>query len=261
MKIEVSKLRLPEHDLRASVDEEALEGLADSIKEHGQLQPIGVKKLENGEFEVVFGARRTRAFNILGLKMCEAVLVEAGADGSQSAKKLIENVQREDLTAIEEAYGLIELIGEGEANVRKLQQQTGKSREWIKGRLDLLDLPEDVQALVQTGTLGIGVARHLGQITHDDTRAMYLESAIENGCTESQAAVWESQSKFAEQGIIAMTNSAEQNEELQKEPQIVDQQYHCFKCGTLHNWRRVNTLVLCGTCQNDIAEGRTTNAK
>jgi|GEM_PF-6481965 len=257
MKIPLSQLDMPERDLRASVDADALDELAESLRAHGQLQPIGVKTNAAGRFEVVFGARRTRAARLLGWSEIEAVEVEENNAINQAAQKLIENVQRENLTPIEEAYGLLELIGDGEADVRALQRQTGKSREWIKSRLALIDLPEDIQGAVQAGVIGIGVARQLGTIENPDIRQQYTTHAAEYGCTEDQARVWAGQAQFAETGMLSAQQTAELQQAITNEPQIVDQKFHCFICSNLHSWREVNTLVICGPCQSQVTRTRT----
>jgi len=260
MKIRVDLLDLPENDLRASVDEDALDELANSIRQHGQLQAIGVKKLESGRYEVVYGARRTRAFLIIGLDRCDANIVDNVDDSDSHAKKLIENVQRQDLTAIEEAFGLAELIDDGQADVTSLRRQTGKSREWVKTRLALLDLPDDVQGQLQIGNISIGVALNIGQIGNDATREYYLRAAVDNGCTSNQSAQWLNNSQFAETGIISMQATDEENERNFQEPQVVDQKYHCFYCAELYSWRKFNTLVVCGNCQEIITKRRNKDA-
>lgn len=258
MKIKLNLIDLPTSDLRASIDEDALDELADSLRESGQLQPIGVSQKEDGRFEVIFGARRTRAANLLGWSEIEATIRTTTERENTRADKLIENVQRQDLTPIEEAYGLIELIGDGETDVRKLQRQTGKSRAWILTRLHLVEMPEDLQGAVQAGVIGLGVAKALATIENAEIREQYTRHAAENGCTEDQATIWASQAKFAEQGIMAMDALDRRNDELRDEPQIVDQQYSCFICRVENSWRRVNTLVICGTCQEAVTSSRHT---
>lgn len=256
MKIRLADVHLPERDLRAAIDQDSLEELADSLRDHGQLQPIGVVEHNTGSYEVVYGARRTRAAKMIGWDTIEAHIIERTGDDNNAAKKLIENVQRENLTPIEEAYGLLDLIGDGEADVRSLQRQTGKSRDWIKGRLALLDLPDDMQGAVQAGVISLGVARALGTIENDDIRQQYLKYAIENGVTADQAAIWAGQAEFAATGMMTMQHHDQLNTAIASEPQVVDQHYSCFRCAELKSWRQVNTLVLCGPCQNDIATGR-----
>lgn len=256
MKIHVHLIDLPTVDLRAAINDDALDELAASMRDHGQLQPIGVRHADNNRFEVVFGARRTRAAQILLWQEIEAVIVEDRPTATAEALKLIENVQRLDMTPIEEANGLAALIGDDIINVRALQRQTGKSRDWITSRLALLDMPDDLQGAVQAGLLGIGAARALATIDNDEVREQYTLIAVQDGCTTDQATAWAAQAKWAASGIIAMDELEARNIDPTSEPQAIDQQYHCFICTTMHSWRRVNALMVCGTCQEAIATSR-----
>lgn len=256
MKIELSKIDLPQNDLRATVDEDALDELAASLRDHGQLQPIGVKAIENDRYEVVFGARRTRAAMLLNWKTIEATFVAATTTNNPNASKLIENVQRLDMTPIEEAYGLLDLIGEGEANIRKLQMQTGKSRDWVRNRLDLIDLPDDLQGAIQAGVIGVGVAKAFGQISSPQVREHYVKMAIENGCTTDQAIVWAGQAKYAETGIMTMDEIQRTGSRILDEEPPAQMHYSCFICQDLSNWRRTTSVIICANCQNHLVDHR-----
>lgn len=281
MNIAMEYIRLPEIDLRVTIDEEALDELADSLRDRGQLQAIGVRPIhptlyegkteidpqinfegfirDGGTFEVVYGARRFRAAGLIGWTEIRCEIADDIDEVTTAANKLIENVQREQLTPIEEAYAMLNLIGDEPPEIRKLQRQTGKSRAWILSRLDLVKMPPDLQGAVQAGSIGLGVAKAFATITNDEIREQYIRHAIENGCTEDQATIWASQAKFAEQGIIAMDALDRRNDELQSEPQVVDQMYHCFICSQEHSWRRVNTLVVCSPCQDAVISTRHTS--
>lgn len=257
MEIPLDRLDLPEKDLRASVDEDALDELVASLRDHGQLQSIGVLEKENGRFEVVFGARRTRAARILSWSHIRGDIVSGDATIKSDAKKLIENVQRLDMTPIEEAYGLLDLIGDAEVDVRKLQLQTGKSKEWIRSRLDLAAMPEDLQGAVQAGALSVGVARIFATIEHPMVREQYIRSAIDSGCTVDQARVWAGQAQYAAQGIMTMEEiRVTAGEQL---PSDVGRElmHHCFICAQVYNWKRTNTLIVCSHCQDAITAART----
>ena len=275
MQIPLKLIYLPAHDLRATVDPELIEELADSLRDHGQLQSIGVvprdfnttmrtfadmtdlqwsEYIDNGgRFEVVFGARRTRAATVLGWEFIRAEIVGEDTDELALTKKLIENVQRQDLTPMEEAFALIGMIDDDGADIRKLQRQTGKSRDWIKTRLMLINLPEDVQKAVQHGSIGIGVANYLGQIENDEVRRQYVEYAVDSGCTTEQAIIWLQQSQYAEQGLASLELTPEQLERQANMPQPVEQKFPCFCCGQPRPWGRINTLILCQDCQPEIA--------
>lgn len=278
MRIPLAQIYLPQQDLRAAVDEDALDELAASLRDHGQLQAIGVRPWQfettnrdidemddaawldyianGGRFEVVFGARRTRAAMLNEWTHIEGNVVAGDAGIKTEAKKLIENVQRLNLTPIEEGHALASMLSDSIADIRELQRRTGKSRAWIKDRLDLVALPDDLQAAVHQGLIGTGVAQILGKIQHNEVRRQFLEHAIDNGCTNDQAKMWLAQAQFAEQGINSTKLTPEQIEEMSKQPEIVEQKFPCFGCGDYHTWRTVNTLIFCGTCQNGIAEAR-----
>lgn len=252
MKIPLSQITLPDEDLRASVDEESLDELADSLRDSGQLQPIGVKQLSKTQYEVVFGARRTRAALLLGWTEIRAEICEADSRTNPEAQKLIENVQREDLTPIEEAYGLKALIGDAEIDIRRLQKQTSKSRPWIIGRLELLDLPPDLQGLVQTKKLSIAVIKALSQIADIPTRDRFIQHAIDHGCTEATAKIWASQAAYAETGITTADDLERMKEEATQRPQPAEILYSCFGCSNRHRPGEINFLAICGRCQTAI---------
>lgn len=258
MKILLSEIDLPEKDLRASIDEDALDELAASMRDRGQKQAICVRSKLDGRYEVVFGSRRFRAATINGWLEINAEIAEDSSDANTAADKLIENVQRQNLTPIEEAYGLLELIGEGVVDVRSLKRQTGKSKEWIRTRLDLADLPEDIQGAIHAGVIGVGVAKALGSIQNPTIREQYVSAAVENGCTTTQATVWASQARFAESGQMTMDEITSRQNDITAEPHVIDQQYHCFICSEIYSWRRINTLVVCGDCQEAIGTSRQT---
>jgi ParB/RepB/Spo0J family partition protein len=257
MKIKLSELDLPVHDLRASVDEDALDELAASFRDHGQQTPISVFKKRDGRYEVIFGSRRTRAARLNKWDEIEAIVNDEPDEQTRAASKLIENVQRLEMTPMEEAYGIASLIGEGEADIRFLQRQTGKSRSWLLTRIALIDLPEDLQGALQAGVISMGVAREFGSIKNSDVRELYIKAAAENGCTAYQARIWANQAQFAESGIMTMEQIQKNGIDLKSEPVAQDQHYHCFICATLTNWRRINALMICGTCQDTIGEART----
>ena len=252
MKVNLSQLVLPEKDLRARIDEDSIDELADSMRDQGQIQAIGVKQTSPDKFEVVYGSRRTRAARQLGWETIRAELVEETSRTTAEAMKLIENVQRQDLTPIEEAYGLYALIGDGVANVRDLQRQTGKSRDWIRNRLELLDLPEDMQAAVQAGSLGVGVAKILGKIASQTIRQQYLAHAIENGCTTQQATYWTAQAEFAEVGQLSMVEHEAMAEHERQIPQIIEQRQNCFGCNESHTFRDLSMFTICRICMDRI---------
>ena len=145
---------------RTFIDEEALDALAASIREQGLLQPVVVRPLARGRFELIAGERRWRASQRAGLSTVPAVVHEVD-DQSALAMALIENIQREDLNALEEARALDRLIREFELTHAAAAQAIGRSRAAVSNLLRLLDLNEEVRALVESGALEMGHARAL----------------------------------------------------------------------------------------------------
>jgi ParB family chromosome partitioning protein len=158
--LDVSQLRPGKYQPRSHMDQSALAALAASIKSQGIMQPILVRKLEKNGFEIIAGERRWRAAQIAGLKQVP-VLIREVADEAALAMALIENIQREDLNPIEEAFGIQRLINEFAMTHEGAAEAVGRSRSAVSNLLRLLNLPKTVQDMVLQGTLDMGHARAL----------------------------------------------------------------------------------------------------
>ena len=145
---------------RKRFDPEALAELANSIREHGIIQPLTVRRLSSGYYQIIAGERRWRAAKQAGLDEVPAVIIEAD-DRKVMEIGLIENLQREDLNPAEEARGYQVLMNEYGMTQEQVAQRMGKSRPAVTNALRLLNLPEDLMALVEEGKLSAGHARAL----------------------------------------------------------------------------------------------------
>ncbi|CAE6955110.1 MULTISPECIES: ParB/RepB/Spo0J family partition protein [Pseudomonas] len=145
---------------RRDMDVTALEELAHSIKTHGVMQPIVVRPIAKGRFEIVAGERRWRASQQAGLEKIPAMVREL-ADEAAVAMALIENIQREDLNPIEEAMALQRLQQEFQLTQQQVADAVGKSRVTITNLLRLISLPEEIKTLLSHGDLEMGHARAL----------------------------------------------------------------------------------------------------
>ena len=143
---------------RRRFDEEELQALSDSIAEHGILQPLAVRAMEGGFYQIIAGERRWRAARLAGLKEVPVVVVEAD-DRTVMELALIENLQRQDLNPMEEAEGYRVLTEEYGLTQEQAAARVGKSRPAVANALRLLALPEDVRSLVEKGELSAGHAR------------------------------------------------------------------------------------------------------
>lgn len=145
---------------RKSFDEDALAELADSIREHGVIQPLTVRKLSSGYYQIIAGERRWRAARLAGLTEVPAVVVEAD-DQKAAELALVENLQREDLNPMEEAAGYQSLVQTYHMTQEEAAQRVGKSRSTVANALRLLGLQPGVRKLVEEGSLSAGHARAL----------------------------------------------------------------------------------------------------
>lgn len=155
---------------RRDMDPQALEELTNSIRVQGVMQPIVVRPLAEGRYEIIAGERRWRATQQAGLDSIPAVIRDV-ADEAAIAMSLIENIQREDLNPIEEAIALQRLQLEFELTQQQVADAVGKSRVSITNLLRLMALPEDVKLLLERGDLEMGHARALLGLPNEDQTA------------------------------------------------------------------------------------------
>ncbi len=162
--VPVSQMEPKGDQPRKYFDTDALSQLAESIAAHGVLQPILVREVEGGRYQIIAGERRWRASRMAGLSEVPVVLLDASAqEAAQIA--LIENIQREDLNPLEEAQAYRSLGEEYHLSQEEISRQIGKSRSAIANSMRLLELPEEVRALVTSGELSAGHARTLLGLT------------------------------------------------------------------------------------------------
>ncbi len=145
---------------RKQFDEAALAELADSIREHGVIQPLTVRKLSSGYYQIIAGERRWRAARMAGLSEIPAVVIDAD-DKKAAELALVENLQREDLNPMEEAAGFQSLIQTYHMTQEEAARRVGKSRSAVANAMRLLGLQSGVRKLVEEGTLSAGHARTL----------------------------------------------------------------------------------------------------
>lgn len=145
---------------RKNFDEATLSDLADSIRRHGIIQPLTVRKLSSGYYQIIAGERRWRAARIAGLQEVPVVVIEAD-DRKAAELAMIENLQREDLNPMEEAAGFQSLIQSYHMTQEDAAAAVGKSRSAVTNALRLLTLSPTVKALVENGSLSAGHARAL----------------------------------------------------------------------------------------------------
>lgn len=164
--IPVSEIRPNPYQPRKTFNEEALNELAESIKNYGVFQPIIVKKGLRG-YDLIAGERRLRASKIAGLTKIPAIVKEF-TDDEMREISLLENIQRENLTAIELAWAYKGIIDNLDIRQEDLAQKIGKSRSHVTNTLGLLNLPKSVQEMILNGDISMGHARVLSKMDDDD---------------------------------------------------------------------------------------------
>ena len=164
---------------RSHFDKEALEELAESIKVQGIIQPITVRKLEKSKYQLISGERRLQASKLAGLETIPAY-VRVANDQQMLEMALIENIQRENLNAIEIALSYQRLISECELKQEQLGERVGKNRTTVNNYLRLLKLPPDIQIAIRDKRLSMGHARAIINIDNIDTQLSIFKKIVED---------------------------------------------------------------------------------
>lgn len=164
---------------RKQFDEEALAELSDSIAQHGVLQPLLVRPMPDGGYQLVAGERRWRASRMAGLTEVPVVIRDL-TDAQVAELALVENLQRENLNPLEEANGYKELSEKFGYTQEKISEIVGKSRPSIANALRLLNLPEGVQEMVSDGSLSMGHARAILSLEDDKMKIDLAKLVIQN---------------------------------------------------------------------------------
>lgn len=186
--LKISDIEPNRAQARKQFDEAALLELADSIGRHGILQPIAVRKKQNGYYEIIAGERRWRASKIAGLSEVP-VLVKEVDDQIACELSLIENLQRENLNAAEEARGYRDLMDKFGLTQEEAAEKVGKSRAAVANVLRLLKLPDSVLELIEDGTLSYGHARTLIPLTNvcnDEGMLLHAKHVTDAGLSVRQ---------------------------------------------------------------------------
>lgn len=180
--IRVSCIEPRSNQPRKTFDRESLEVLADSIAAYGVLQPIIVRENADvpGTYVIIAGERRWRASKMAGLTEIPTVVFD-GDDLKAAQVAMIENIQRENLNPVEEAFGYRDLIERFGLTQDLVAKQVGKSRPAVANALRLLELPEEVLEMLRDGTISAGHARALLGLSDPDLMAVYAEKVSQNG--------------------------------------------------------------------------------
>lgn len=211
MMLPIAKVEANASQPRKLFDPEALSDLAESIATHGILQPITVRLLQSGYYQIISGERRWRAAREAGLSEVPVLVIEAD-DKKVMELSLIENLQREDLNPMEEAAGYRKLMDEFGLNQEECSERVGKSRSAVANALRLMNLPEPIQAMVEDGRLTAGHARCLVSVADPALQQSLAEKIANDGLSVRQA----------EQLVKKLTTPPKEKEAPAKDPLAVD---------------------------------------
>ena len=203
VELNIADIRSNPYQPRKSFDEQALNELAESIKEHGLVQPIIVKKSIKG-YEIVAGERRTKASKIAGKTTIPAIIRDFN-DTQMMEIALIENIQRENLNPIEEANAYEKILMAENITQEELAKKFGKSRSYITNILGILRLPENVKNYVIEGKLSLGHARTLSKLENPEQINRIAEKIISEGLNVRET------EKIANQEDIPKINKINRN--------------------------------------------------
>ena len=204
--IEIEKIKTNPFQPRKSFDAEALADLAASIKQLGIIQPITIRKTDNNdEYQLISGERRLRASKLAGLKTIPAFVREADDQGMLEMA-LVENIQREELDAIEVAMSYQQLIDECKLTQETLSERVGKKRATVTNYLRLLKLPPKIQAGIKNKNISMGHARALISLPDEETQIMVFDQIIKYGFSVRKT-----------EEVVRELNTDEQKEPAQKQ--------------------------------------------
>ena len=208
LSLPISQVETCSSQPRKRFDDESLQELADSISQHGIIQPLTVRKLSSGYYQIIAGARRWRAARLAGLQEVPVIVIEAD-DRKAAELAMIENLQREDLNPMEEAAGFQSLIESYHMTQEEAAQRVGKSRSAVTNALRLLGLTPSVRKLVEEGKLSAGHARALVPLSPS------LQESAANAIVSGGLSVRQTEA-------LVKRLSAEKKEAQAKDPDEVD---------------------------------------
>lgn len=184
--LEIEKIKSNPYQPRKNFDKDKLKELADSIKEHGILQPLVVSKLKDDDFQLIAGERRLNAAKIAGLNHVP-VIVRDSSEQEKLELALVENLQRDNLNPIERAYAFKKLIDEFNFIQADVAKRMGKSRETVANTVRLLDLPAEIQRAILESRLSEGHGRVILSVPDVEKKLLLFKEILKNGLSVRQA--------------------------------------------------------------------------
>ena len=233
---------------RINMDETQLGELADSIRDIGLLNPIIVRPTGNGRYEIIAGHRRCVAHRMLSLREI-ACFVRDASDDEVEQGRFAENLQREQLSPMEEAVAIARYMEREGKDVKATARALNRSEWWVTHRVALMSMPPELGDMVHAEKLAAGAALELAKVTDDDHRSYLLEYAVRSGANIAVLREW-----------VNSWESQQLNNPAEKAPlpampdagQEVIVTMPCYLCGTPHDYRQLIIVRVCRACDGEV---------
>lgn len=245
--VPVSSLSAPEAPLRHAMERGAIEELARSIASVGLIQPLTVKTVPSG-YEVIAGHRRLLAMRMAGLPECSVLVVDDTSE-KQAAVMLVENIQRADLTPIEEARALTAMQNVLGMSMEQMAHSASRSEAWVRGRLDLLTWPTPAIEALGEGRASVAALRPLMDIENEVERDRLIVCAIDAGATAQLTRAWAAQAQgYASDSPEAMGPRSRSMFAIGD----VVVSMPCFSCRENRDAFSLQVVRICRPCLDDL---------
>jgi len=248
IKLNTDQIIDPKFIHRIDYDQEQMIALMESIKSVGLINPISVKQISNDEYEVIAGHRRFMAINELGLDVID-VVIRDNDDMTNERIKFDENNIRADLSPMEEALALNQIMVDDDINILELVKRTGKKQMWLEARLQLLMYDDEIKDALHEGKLTIGIANELHKITDKHHRLYLMDYAQQSGASLSVIKQWRIQ------WIMDQQREGCENTALPELPPAGQQciiQIPCALCTNVIDHTHSVIMRVCGECHKSV---------
>lgn len=248
--IPLSLIDEPTDAHRITIDETAMQELADSIRDIGLLQPIIVRPTTDDRYEIIAGHRRYIAHRMLGRHEIECCIRHDDETAAESAR-FAENLQRSALSPMEEATSLARYIERTGKSTADVARAISRSTWWVEHRLALLDMPDRLCELTHTGELPAGAALELAKVTDTAHREYLTDFAVRSGAAVPVIREWVHAWKLSH----AKDPHAEPPKpDMPVEGETVTITIPCYLCGTPHDYRTLKITRVCRDCATQVAQ-------
>ena len=247
IEIAIEKVFVAEHAVRMEINAENINGLTSSISRIGIVSPLVVEKTDDG-YKLICGHRRHKAALLANLKKVPCIVRDSKlADVKEIT--FAENFFRADLSPIEQAAAIKDVIDSGAMTVEQVAAGFHRSEHWVAQQVAILDWPDDVLAAVHTGSMSVAAASNLALVTDDNYRSFLVRNATESGITARVSAAW----------LQAWRSMAPPEEAIASEPEPggpamvpAVPQAPCIVCAEIKRTDSLSSVLMCATCINTV---------